>query len=398
MKKNILICYDNFEIGGSTSSLLTFLDNIDYSSFAIDLYVYEKKGDFLKYLNPNVNVIEVKHKKTTKLRMLLYSIFTLKIFILFFSILFSKRKNKKRLFEIGKTQIGACYRARKSKKINKEYELGIGFLEFWSNEYVSIQNKIKKKIFWIHSDYLNSGMNLIFDKTKFNHAQKIVFVAEDCLKNFLLVSKGKYREKTLVVENVFNIKMIKSLSNMVIDDIRLQDEMLIYLSMFRMDSYTKGLDRVIEVAKELKKRNVKYKWYFLGDGRDLDAFLENIKDADLDNNLICLGNKSNPFCYLKKATALILLSRYEGKPMVVKEAQILGKCCIVTEYASAKSQIEHEKTGIICDNNEKFNVSNFVDEMLNLEKIKVIERNLKKLDFSKQPSIDQFNNILNGII
>ena len=42
-------------------------------------------------------------------------------------------------------------------------------------------------------------------------------------------------------------------------------------------------------------------------------------------------------------------SRYEGKSIVVREAQILCKPVIITNYPTAKSQINNGADGIICE-------------------------------------------------
>ena len=41
-------------------------------------------------------------------------------------------------------------------------------------------------------------------------------------------------------------------------------------------------------------------------------------------------------------------SRYEGHSVTVREAQILGKPVIITNYPTAKSQIQDGVDGIIC--------------------------------------------------
>ena len=142
MKKKILISYYDFGIGGSTTSLIALLNTIDYNKYDVDLCVFENKGDLKQYVNKNINIIEVGRKKINRFLLTLYSIFSLKIFVLLFYVLFKKSNNKKRNFAIGKTQLAAKYRALTSKSINKQYDFGIGYLEFWANEYISLQKSL----------------------------------------------------------------------------------------------------------------------------------------------------------------------------------------------------------------------------------------------------------------
>ena len=97
---------------------------------------------------------------------------------------------------------------------------------------------------------------------------------------------------------------------------------------------------------------------------------------------------------MRHAQAIIMLSRYEGKPMVVREAQILEKTCIVTNYSSANSQIENMKTGLICDNDDLFSKNQVVEYLLDNKLIRQIENNLKKIDFSNTQEIKKIDKLL----
>lgn len=378
--------------GGSTSSLLTLLNKIDYEKYDVTLCLYEK-GNLIDNVNKQVKIIYVKKKKINRINMFLYSIFALKLFMLFFKVLFSKVKNKRNYIKVGLTQIGAKYRAKKSKQVDTNYDYIIGYLEFWANEYASLQNKFTKKIYWIHSDYLKSNMNYIFDKKKFDNAYKIVFVADECVNNFNLITNNKYINKTIKIENMFNSDCIRTNGKRNVNDYKFFED-LTFVSPMRMEYYTKGLDRCLLVAKELKKRNINFQWLFIGDGTDLNRFELELRENNLENYVICLGKKQNPYKYMSRARAIIMLSRYEGKPMVVREAQILGKACIVTNYSSANSQIKNMETGIICDNDDLFSVNQVIKYMLNDKLIKQIEYNLADYDFNNEQEIMKLDKIL----
>lgn len=370
MKKKILISYYDFGIGGSTTSLIALLNTIDYNKYDIDLCVFENKGDLKQYVNKNINIIEVGRKKINRFLLTLYSIFSLKIFVLLFYVLFKKSNNKKRNFAIGKTQLAAKYRALTSKSINKQYDFGIGYLEFWANEYISLQKRINKKIYWIHSDYEKSGMNLILDKSKFDKAHKIVFVSQECLNNFNGISANKYKNKAIKIENVNNSTLILKMALEKIDESVFHSNYFIIISVMRMDLYTKGLDRCIEVAKLLKNKGLqKIKWIFVGDGPDFTEFIDLITKFDLKNLIICVGKKSNPYKYIKKANLFVLLSRYEGKPVVIEEAKILHTYCLCTEYSSVHEQISNGINGTILKNDDNFNPIDAFNEIIKQYKI-----------------------------
>ena len=71
----------------------------------------------------------------------------------------------------------------------------------------------------------------------------------------------------------------------------------------------------------------------------------------MENTVILLGKKVNPYPYLKLSDCFVLSSQYEGYGIVIDEARILGVPVISTDVADAK-KIMNEGFGILCDNSE----------------------------------------------
>ena len=226
------------------------------------------------------------------------------------------------------------------------------------------RKNVDKKIYWIHSDYELSGLNLLFDRKKFNLAHRIVFVAEQCVKNFNALSKNQYVSKVIEIRNLLDKKTIHAMSEEPIEEPIFKGNEPILLSVLRMDLYTKGLDRCIEVAKILKEKNIKLKWVFVGEGPDFNLFQNLVLENELQNLIVCIGKKNNPYKYMKASNLLVMLSRYEGKPMVVDEAIILQLYCILTEYSSIHGQIIEGKTGSILPNGDAYDSQFVVEEIV----------------------------------
>lgn len=74
----------------------------------------------------------------------------------------------------------------------------------------------------------------------------------------------------------------------------------------------------------------------------------------MQDHVILLGKKENPYPYIKACDIYVQPSRYEGKSVTVREAQMLGKPVVVTNYPTASSQIQHGIDGVIVplDNEE----------------------------------------------
>lgn len=67
----------------------------------------------------------------------------------------------------------------------------------------------------------------------------------------------------------------------------------------------------------------------------------------MENHVILLGKKDNPYPYIKACDIYVQPSRYEGKSVTVREAQILCKPVAVTAYPTASSQIQDGVDGVI---------------------------------------------------
>lgn len=67
----------------------------------------------------------------------------------------------------------------------------------------------------------------------------------------------------------------------------------------------------------------------------------------MEDHVILLGKKENPYPYMKACDIYVQPSRYEGNAVTVREAQILGKPVVVTDYPTAHSQVRDGQDGII---------------------------------------------------
>ena len=74
-----------------------------------------------------------------------------------------------------------------------------------------------------------------------------------------------------------------------------------------------------------------------------------IEKKNLENHFKLLGFKENPYPYIKHADIYVQPSRYEGKSIAIDEAKILNKPIIVTNFETAKDQINDGMNGIIVE-------------------------------------------------
>ena len=67
----------------------------------------------------------------------------------------------------------------------------------------------------------------------------------------------------------------------------------------------------------------------------------------IQDQFVILGRRTNPYPYMAACDLYVQPSRYEGKAVTVREAQILGRAVLITDYPTARSQIQHGIDGYI---------------------------------------------------
>lgn len=381
--KKILIVYPHMAIGGSTTSLLSILNLIDYRKYEVDLLLGENKGELFSSIPSKVNILKqampsprlLKFRKVTSFRYLLVR---------------SKVKGKSTNI---KNQYMTFENARFSRRINKAYDVAIAFLETYACDYVATKVKAKKKIFWLHLDYIGAGFDPSFDKPIYKTFDKIVLVSQLCKSNFDIVFP-EFASRSVVIENILSQEYVKNRAkekcNLSIDKTKVN-----LISVCRIDFKHKGLDRGVIALTELKNKGVEnFHWYILGDGDDRSQLEQMVKENSLDDMVTILGMQVNPAKYTIKMDALFMPSRYEGKPMAVTEAQMLSVPAIVTKYGSAEEQISNNVTGFIFDNDQtslNIGLEYILKHRELLEKSKTA---LQVLDFTNIAEMEKINECL----
>lgn len=398
MKKKLLFIIPSLDAGGGEKSLVNLLNQIDYSKYEVDLFLFKKGGIFKEFVPKQVDILKLQDK---------YKDFTLPLIKSVKNII--KRKDwsllvDRLLFMVStklvkdKTnsdQYTWKYLRNSIDYLEKEYDVAIGFLEK-SSIYLCVDKvKAKKKIGFIHTDYSKSGMNEDIDIKYFKKIDNIVTVSDECL----LTLKNKFpslENKMMIFYNLISPRMIEKMANLGNDNIfSKEDNQKIILSIGRLIDI-KGFDLAIKACKILVENNYNVKWYVIGDGGERENLVQLIKSYNLEERFILLGLKSNPYPYIKQSDIYAQTSRYEGKSIAIDEAKILEKPIVVTNYSTAKDQIEHEVNGLIVDMNPE-SISKGIEDLINDVELKNrLCTNLRNLDLSTENEIEKLYEMINS--
>ena len=392
MKLKILISVFDMEVGGVERSLINLLNNFDYEKYDVDLMIFSHTGDSMQYISPKVNILPANPYYKT-FRLSIKDIFSKGYYLIGISRVLSKIKaslfqRKYHLKEGGISQMQYMweYAIKVLPTLEGDYDVAISYL--WPHYFVSNKVKARKKIAWIHTDYSTLETDAEIDFKMWKQFDYLIAVSEDVKQSFL----KKYSitsEKIKVIENIHDPNFIKKLSTEEITDVIFEKDSFNIVSVGRL-SHAKGFDNAVLALKNLYDRGLKdIKWYIVGYGGDEGFITELIRKYNLQDKLILVGKKINPYPYIKQCDLYVQPSRYEGKAVTVSEAKILEKPILITNYETANSQVLHEQDGMICklsiegiaDGIEKL----YYDELLR----KKLESYCKKSDYSNSTELDK---------
>lgn len=373
--RKVLISSFDMEVGGVERSLISMLNNFDYSNNDVDLILYSHTGDFMPMLNDKVNLLnEIKQYST--FRKSIGETIKQGNLILGLARILSKFLAKingrtKNLSEYGiyQMQLMWKYSLPFLPKLEKKYDVAISYL--WPHYFVAEKVQAKRKIAWIHTDYSTIETDVDMDLKMWDKFDYIMAVSEEC-KNAFLKKYPSLKDKVKIMENITSPDFIREMASENIEENIKNDNSFKLVSVARL-SHAKGIDNAVKALKILHDRGLtNIKWYVVGYGGDEQMIRNLIKENNLEESFILLGKKVNPYPYMKICDIYVQPSRYEGKAVTVGEAQILGKPVIVTNYTTAKSQVRERVDGYICE----LSVKGIADGVERLYRNKKLRENL----------------------
>lgn len=376
MKKNILFIIPGLDVGGAEKSLVNLLSEFDYSKYNVDLFLLNKEGMFIEFLPKEVNILE--HCENLKIfsKSLCQSIkgflakgnirlaYKRTMFFLINKLFKNKGKAEQYTWKYLRTAIG---------KLDKKYDVAIGYLEKTSN-YICVDCiQANKKIGWVHTEYTKLKLDKHFDEWYMNNLDYVITISEECSK----VIKREFKKdnsKVVVIKNVLAPNMVK---RMAIEEADVEKDTNVIVSVGRLN-YEKGFDIAVDTCKRLVDGGMNLVWYIVGEGSERTMLEKRINEYRLNNNLILIGNSPNPYKYMSKADIYVQPSRFEGKSIAIDEAKILCKPIVVTNFTTVLDQIKDGKNGIISEMNSKSLADKISNCIYNYDLRNKLIKNLEK--------------------
>ncbi|RBN49501.1 glycosyltransferase [Flavobacterium psychrolimnae] len=368
--KKFLFLYGPLNAGGAERVLIDFLHNIDYAKFEIDLCLIINQGILLPEVPEQVTIIPLWED---------YNLYYKIAYRL--SIWFGNN---------------SMFRHVLRKKITRQYDAEISFLEGIPLKLHSLMETKAKKITWVHCDLFNFPYEAKqFAKEEelcaYNKMDAVVCVSNDALnafeKRFPTCTSNR-----MVIYNPIDVAKILNLANEEYDK---SNELFTIVTVGRL-THPKKMDRVMRLASRFKKEQIKVCFQVIGDGELKEELFALRKKLDVEDLVEFIGFVRNPFPYIKNADMLLLSSAYEGFGLVVCEAMSLGVPVVSTKTAGPTEIIDNNKYGLLCEHDDEA-IYIAVKRMIEEDDLRLHYKEVglqRAKDFSVERTVNEFEKLL----
>ena len=414
LKKRIFISMHYMELGGAESALIGMLQSIDYSRYDVDLFLHSHQGEMMQFIPKEVNLLPeigaysmIERPMTEVLRKGYFHVLLAR--------LKAKWQFKQYLKKKGVNESAASFQyignavtpVLPSLHQLGEYDLAISYL----NPHNIVRDKVlaKKRICWIHTDYTRIDINVDLELPVWASYDHIMSISPDVTKTFLQVFPS-LGDKIVEMENIMSPEFVRKRADKVdvTAEMSKNDNTVNILSVGRFCE-AKNYDNVPDICRRINYQlsartcsldpsrivncQLKVCWYLIGYG-DETLIRQCIKEAGMEQYVIILGKRTNPYPYMKVCDVYAQPSRYEGKSVTVREAQMLCKPVVVTDYPTAKSQIQHGVDGAIVPMDNEGCAKGIADFILNSELQSKIVDYLHSHDYGNMTEIEKLYQLM----
>lgn len=393
-KKKILFINYSLHSGGIEKSLVTILSLLDYEKYDVDLQLFANEGLFLERVPKQVHLLEP----------LFPPEYRLNIRQAFFALLRSghpKLALCRLLVTFGGLRgtmgerLGRMWKVeqRFARPNRNEYDAAVAFMEGQPIYYNVAKVKSRVKIGFIHGDYEAMGLSADFDRQYIDQLDALCTVSESCLASLKRVFP-EIAEKCHVIYNIISERFM---NEMAMQGEGFQDNYsgLRVLSIARL-SYQKGLDIALPAAAKLKEKGIAFRWYIIGVGPEEEKLKAQAQELNLGDSVIFLGERPNPYPYLKQCDIYLQPSRFEGKSIAVDEAMVMHRPILLTAFSTAADQIASGMNGLIVPMTTEGVTQGLEDLLLHEDRRVSFMRELSKGSFSNEEELQKLCALING--
>ena len=364
----ILVLHGHLSMGGEERVLLSVLRNLVELNYDVDLLItwnHKENNLFENEIPKKVN----------------------------YEFLFDSYNGKNKLIkEIYRIKAKTTYLKKIEKKIkNEKYDIVIDY----SSNLLKYDNfDIKIPVFaWIHFS-LTFGEKLTLEKIKKYKKQykkySKIFAITRVMKEEFINKVGIEKKKVELVYNPIDLKLIEKKAENVEKKYENYLKQDYFLQVSRL-TQQKQPEHLVDIYYKLKQAGIKEKLYFIGDGEKKEIIKQKIKEYNLENDIILLGQIENPYPFFKNAKLFVHTAKYEGLPTVLLESLALGTPVVSYDCPTGPRDIlgKNSEYGELISLNDK---DMFVEKVLELMNSKEKYEKYKNLSLIRANDFSMENN------
>lgn len=390
-KKKVLIVSHALELGGAEKSLIGLLDAFDPKKYQIDLFLLRHEGELINAIPAYVNLLPEISAYTVLARPMVQTLSEGHLLLTAVRILgkiAAKRYDKLQGYTDSSVSLEYSHKftCPLMPKIQPDvnYDLAISFLT--PHYFVAKKVNAKKKIAWIHTDYSKVQVNIPSETAMWGAYNHIASISSAVTEGFCKVFPS-LRDKLILIENILPENLVKTQAKESVSDWIVDDGIRI-LSIGRYCN-AKNFDNVPDICRRIRESGLDVTWYIIGFGGSEQLIREKITEAGMENHVVLLGKKENPYPYIAACDLYVQPSRYEGKSVTVREAQMLGKPVVITKYATSSSQLEDGIDGVIVPMDNEGCTGGIVELLRNPNKMQELSTVCLEREFSNRMEIEK---------
>lgn len=343
MKKTLLFINGHLDAGGCERSLIDVLKNIDYEEYNVDLLLLEHMGDYRDEVPKDVNVIlqSIDYAFGSLISCIIRAIIRKDWFSFFFRFYYLLGNKVNRRFW------------RRLKKLFKEvrcnYDIIVAYRPGICTELAAFVFQGNKKISWWHHGDMNfSGKSADILDISYRQMDYIVAVS---LNSALLVAETfpDIKNKIEIIPNMIVPTELYNKSKQF-EPKEFQNSDFKIISVGRM-SPEKNMVLCPHIANILKKSGISFRWILIGDGEEVQKVRNVIEQLELQNDVIMIGKKSNPYPYIAKADLMVHPSLVESQGITLLESMVLRTPIVAVATMGPKEFIKSGVNGYLVNNN-----------------------------------------------
>lgn len=391
MKKRILFFSHGLELGGAERALLALLEHIDKERFDVDLFLMHHEGKLFPLIPKGICLLKEKPQYAS-LAVPMARVIRKGQFGVAAGRTVGKYLARRRVRQMEipadngvALEYSHKYTLPMMPAIGEgEYDLAVSFLT--PHYFVANRVRAKKKIAWIHTDYSKVAVDAASELKMWQQYDHVISISDDVTRAFCSVFP-QLEDRIVMIGNMLPDNSVELQAEEPVCDFP-DDGNTRLLSVGRF-CVAKNFDNVPRICRLIREAGLNVKWYLIGFGGAEALIRSRIEEEGMQEHVIILGEKSNPYPYMKACDLYVQPSRYEGNCVCVREAQMLGKPVVITNYATSASQLEDGVDGVVVPMDNEGCAAGIAALLRDPKKMAQLSENCKRRDYSNAQEVEK---------